>query len=416
VQLAALIVKETKLLLRDPGALVMLFLLPALFIVVLSVGLQGAFATEEGHERLPLLFVNEAGADLGQALAEAVESSGRFRVVAEWQGELLTEERARSMIQQGAYRMAVYVPSGTAEALRLEQSRTVSIWVDPAVASAYVFAVQQSVEQYVHGVALATLRETNQALRQHMGAKGSAAVSGRGQEGERATAAGGVVVERVPLFQGEAGPTPNSVQQSVPGWTIFALFWIGQIIAVNMINERTSGAFKRIVVSAVPWWKYMIGKTLPFLAVNLCQALVMFLIGVYGLPLLGCPALTVHNVPGLFFLTLGVSLSALALGLFLGTTTDSLLVAASSSAIVVIIMAAVGGIMVPRIVMPGFMQQLGFLVPHGWALDGYLHLLVRRVPTTEVLPHFRTLLAFAAAFWVAAVIGMRRLVRQVGRR
>ncbi len=43
----------------------------------------------------------------------------------------------------------------------------------------------------------------------------------------------------------------------------------------------------------------------------------------------------------------------------------------------IVIMAIMGGIMVPRVIMPGYLQELGYLVPHGWALDGYLNILVR---------------------------------------
>ncbi len=34
--------------------------------------------------------------------------------------------------------------------------------------------------------------------------------------------------------------------------------------------------------------------------------------------------------------------------------------------------------MLPRVLMPHILQQIGLAVPHGWALDGYYTLLVHK--------------------------------------
>ena len=47
IAILSIINKEIKLLLRDPGGLIMLFILPASFIFVLSLALQGTFLTAD---------------------------------------------------------------------------------------------------------------------------------------------------------------------------------------------------------------------------------------------------------------------------------------------------------------------------------------------------------------------------------
>ena len=543
-------IKETKMLVRDVGALVMLFLLPAVFIVIMSAALQGAFASEETGERLEVLLVDQSGgSEWTDRLAEAIDSSRRFRVVREIDGAAVTRRQAEAAIRRGTYRIGVVVPAGVDDAVELEAERTVQVVVDPALSEAYAVSVQAIVD----GVASTTIigglvdrtRELGaQAEKAAAGAeeakagaeRAKAAVGelktkieglaeaqrscveklestaqtakmldeklrsiktklkaagfdtdrwpqGGGQKGQKkstdkhddkprqlATAGeaddetglqddgadrqsirpgqlvdGGLsenadadadadedavneagaspdagdggaerrgvrVEQEYVAFIGD-GPTPNSVQQQVPGWTIFALFWIVQILSVNMIRERLSGAFRRILVAPIPLWKFLVGSTIPFFVVNLLQAVVMFAIGVFLLPLIGCPRLVITDVPALFLVTAALSLAALGLGLLMASLSKTVFFAASVSAILIVIMAIMGGIMVPRVIMPAYMQRMGYWVPHGWALDGYLDVLVRGESGTDVLDTVYALLGFAAVFFVVAMIRFRRLAR-----
>jgi ABC-2 type transport system permease protein len=88
------------------------------------------------------------------------------------------------------------------------------------------------------------------------------------------------------------------------------------------------------------------------------------------------------------------------------------LLAASVSASALVVMSVLGGIMVPKIVMPEGMQTASWFVPHGWALEGYLDLLVRGRAVGDVLPHAAVLLAFAVAAFAAAGIRMARMRRE----
>ena len=78
---AAMIVKEWKLLLRDPGALALLFVMPSVFIFVFSLALQGVFSRGGTDERLDVLVIDESGGAIGERLSGALEESGHFRAV-----------------------------------------------------------------------------------------------------------------------------------------------------------------------------------------------------------------------------------------------------------------------------------------------------------------------------------------------
>ena len=48
------------------------------------------------------------------------------------------------------------------------------------------------------------------------------------------------------------------------------------------------------------------------------------------------------------------------------------------STFVILILAAVGGSMVPRFLMPPWLQALGWFTPHAWVIDAYQGLLLAR--------------------------------------
>ena len=127
------------------------------------------------------------------------------------------------------------------------------------------------------------------------------------------------------------------------------------------------------------------------------------------LPQLGCPALEIHKWGALGVMTLAISLTSLGFGILMAAVSKTDTFVATISAALLIIMSVVGGIMVPKFVMPEFMREFAAYVPHGWALDGYLKVLIKDHVVREVLPEAGVLLAFAAVFFVFGIARMRRI-------
>ena len=73
-----------------------------------------------------------------------------------------------------------------------------------------------------------------------------------------------------------------------------------------------------------------------------------------------------------------------------------------------ILAAALGGIMVPRFVMPGAMQAVASLSPMAWALDGFHAVLLRQGSGSDIALPCAKLLALAAVLFAAAAWLQRR--------
>ena len=60
--------------------------------------------------------------------------------------------------------------------------------------------------------------------------------------------------------------------------------------------------------------------------------------------------------------------------------------------------------MIPKLIMPDFMQKLSFTVPQGWALEGFQNILVRGQGTGNILKHFSVLMTFAIVFFAFSLV------------
>jgi ABC-2 type transport system permease protein len=108
----------------------------------------------------------------------------------------------------------------------------------------------------------------------------------------------------------------------------------------------------------------------------------------------------------LVLLTCAVVFCATALGLFIAAFGGTEKQVGGIGSICILVMGLLGGAMIPRMVMPDAMQQIGLLVPHAWALDGYYDVLIRDGATVaDVLRQIATVVGFGVVF---AGIGVAR--------
>jgi ABC-2 type transport system permease protein len=136
----------------------------------------------------------------------------------------------------------------------------------------------------------------------------------------------------------------------------------------------------------------------------------MLLTGRFLVPALGGEALELNGSPSLLIL-LGMSVSVAAIGYALlvasitRTTEQATLLGGAGN----LILAAIGGIMVPKFVMPEAMQTLTNVSPMAWGLDGFLDVLLRAGTWRDVLGDVAALWIFAAAALALAAFAQARI-------
>ena len=143
------------------------------------------------------------------------------------------------------------------------------------------------------------------------------------------------------------------------------------------------------------------GKLLPYYIVNLIQIVLMFAVGVlfFDLPL--------GNLPALILVSLALAASANGLGLLVATIGKTEAQVNGLSVMLAITLSAMGGIMVPVFVMPGFMKKLAQFTPHAWALTGYHDVIIRGLGLSDVMTEAGILAGFSGLFFLIALWRLR---------
>ncbi|WP_313513892.1 ABC transporter permease [Pseudomonas sp.] len=388
MRLRALIRKEWLLLASDPHALAVLFVMPALFLLLMAFAMSSYLQDRPPPLRLVLEAPNASDssrffADALQAqlpdshlLADSHESLSRVILPAGFdttlldtphQGPTLSFPARVDSLSRQRLRSAVNIA--------LAQTRLLAYLEDSGALDAELSPAQRL--QLVQERTQSTIEEQDQ------------------------------------LLSGELSGRANATQLSVPAWLIFGMFFVVLPMAGGFQREQQSGTLLRFRGLGLGLATLALSKLLPYLAINLLQFVLLLALGHYGLPLLGLPAL---SLPGSLLayalLALSIGLATCSLGLLLAalarSTEQALLLGGGLN----IILAALGGIMVPKSVMPAAMGQLAELSPMSWALDAFLTLLVGHGSLADVAPYCARLLLFALALGSSGLLLFHKRVQR----
>jgi ABC-2 type transport system permease protein len=381
--LLALWEKEWLALSRDVHGLAVLFLMPAAFIVVMSLALSDAF--EGGAGRETEFGVVATDAKLAEAFMRGLAGNG-FRAVS----ALPDEATARTSVRLGKHKLVLVVPSNFDKDLAMPPGGKsplpeLVLLAEPALPPTQLVAFQQR----VLGVAL-SLR-----ISEVMRSAGIPVEAGSLDLKQAAKLDVQVV--------GGSG-RPSSVQQNVPAWLIFGMFLVVMPISALFIVERRDGTLARLTSLRVPFSMMLLGKIGPFFVVNLAQAALMFTAGKTLVPGLGGESLALPARWDLLaIVTACTSLAAIGWGLLVAVSARTLEQATVVGGVGTILVAAIGGIMVPRFVMPQSMQALVDFSPMAWALEGFHAVMLRQGGAADIVSPCLKLLALALVLCAAAL-------------
>jgi ABC-2 type transport system permease protein len=434
----AVLIKELLLLKRDRAGLAVLFLMPAVLVLVITLVQQNALSTI-GEGRTTLLFIDGDQDALGNLIHEALAASPGVDLRVMPDGD---RAKAIAMVDQGECQLYLRLPPGTTARVRARARQlageslkpreqagkpevaaaTIELHFDPTVLGGLRSAVRHllelmllrlEVEEKVAALGERLPEALDTAFQEALGP-----MTAMAESLPRPTL--DLSWPRAPLMEiaspqvAEAAhhPLPNATQHNVPAWSLFGIFFIVLPMAGTFIKERHSGVALRLRSLPVSYTTLMAGKVGAYLLVCLGQLALIVSIGRWILPLCGAPAFTLDAAPlALGIVTASVILAATGYGVFLGTVVRSYEQAAMVGPISIVIAAAVGGIMVPVYAMPEALQRISLASPLAWGLNAFIELFVRRGEMADVTPEAAALSGFALACLLSAG-WLRRLRRR----
>lgn len=186
---------------------------------------------------------------------------------------------------------------------------------------------------------------------------------------------------------------------------LFALFSAMQG-ALGLMEERRTGVADRLLAGVAGMGPVVTGKFLFLMGQGLVQALTIFATAqlVYGVAVVQHAALWLPT-------TLAASACAAGLALGLVSVCRTREQAQMLSTFVILMLAAIGGSMVPRFLMPAWLQSVGWFTPHAWAIEAYQSILWRDAGIAAVYKAWGVLTAAGLAGLAVAHVLARRLRR-----
>ena len=403
------VVKEYLLLKKDLGGLVILFLMPLVLIITVTL-IQDSSFKKVSPTKIPILLVDKDNGNVSKTVLQHLDSSGAFTVVNEIAGVPLTEETARESVFAGKYQLAVIIPENLSSGLqnKIDQNvnnilksfglvdstqdqpknnvtgqKEIKLYFDPAVQLSFKEAVMSSVDKMVSQIETQSIYATF---------KGKLGGSGAGFEQQSFITFKEILPSN---SKNDLGAKPNSVQHNVSAWALFAMFFIVIPLSINIVKEKSQGTFVRLRTNPVPNYVVFAGKTLTYLVVCMLQFYMMIAVAIYLFPHLGLPALNLGgNLRMMSVVAFFSGLAAIGYGILLGTLAKTQEQSAPFGATSVIILAAIGGVWVPVFAMPKVMQVIAKSSPMNWGLDAFYDVLLRNAPLTAILPKIGLLFLF----------------------
>lgn len=389
--------KEFLLLKRDFGGLIILFLMPLVLVITITL-IQESTAQQIFNSKLSVLFIDNDKGDLSQSIIQNLDQNKLLKVIDKIDGELVTEEKANDMVLQGEYKLAIVIPKGLTENLNTKVSQNVSkildqfelneegspetkeiesqqikLYFDPTLQITFRNAIKNSIDNMVSKIETKSIYK---AFKDELDIEDDAF-----DDKEY------VSFLEINPQKNNVEIKPNSVQHNVPAWTLFAIFFIIVPLSINMVKEKSQGTFVRLKTNPISFATIIGGKVIVYLAVCLIQFVLMLLVGLYIFPYLGLPNFEINGSYSLLFLVAIFSgLSAIGIGILIGTIADTQEQSAPFGATLVVILAAVGGVWIPVFAMPKLMQIFAKISPMNWGLNCFYDVIIRDNSFMEIIP------------------------------
>ena len=352
---SAMLKKEFLLVLRDKRALAVLFLMPALFILIISVAMRDVFTQSSVSYDITIVDLDKS--KITTEMINDIRKNRSFHIV----------DNANIVIT---------IPQKYSKS-----KKRLKIEIKDSLKSDEIELFKAKLLKDITNLKLKIIKNRLMEFSDEAGA-----------------AIGSISLDSQDLFElkyNEKEELPNSTQQSVPSWIVFGMFFMITPISTVFINERKQNTLSRLNSMSVSVFSMVLSKIVPYLFIAQLQAFVMVGVGMFIVPLFNTPALAINgSVLALMFLSFALSLCAVGLASLIAVSANSGEQASTIGGIMSILLGAIGGVMVPKFIMPDFMQTLANISPMSWGLDGFLDIFLRGGGISMVLNEALMLMLF----------------------
>ncbi|RYZ29481.1 MAG: ABC transporter permease [Chitinophagaceae bacterium] len=420
-KLLATILKDLRILFRDKVGLTLMFLMPVVLAIVITVVQNSTFELVNNN-KMALLLCNRDTGEASKQLSEAIVKIGMFNV----ENIPATENEKEISDRMGTKDalVAIVIPENftaelnerarnvAAQALKdvtTDDSNIVNTTHQPGNITLYYHPVlQQSFRHSIQGALRSSLqivesREVVRNLYQNINEEPITDTLENQILNNQSS-----IIE-IPVSRDGSRTIPNATQHNIPAWTIFAMFFVVISLGGSVVREKLSGSFTRLKTLPTNYLVALVSKQITYIAVTFLQALVIFAIGILLFPALGLPKLQLPNdIGGLILVTLMCGWCAASYAICVGVIAKTQEQSNGFGAVSIVLLAAIGGILVPSFAMPASFKIIMQLSPLHWCLEAYYGLFLEGGNLKDILINILPLLIITIAIQTLTLIVLKR--------
>ena len=367
--------KEYLQVFRNRPMLVIIFLVPAVQLLVLS----NAATFEVRHTRVQL--VDEDGTSASRGLVQRFVGSGYFTVV----GRSASAARADEALLRRDASLVLHIPRDFERDLVRDRQARVQL-----VLNAEDGGGAGVVQSYAVRVLAAYQRDAAVGLHPEL-----AALRARGAADPPRRGGARIAVMR----RGWYNPGLEYRDYMVPGILVLLVTTSGTLLsAMNITREKEIGTLEQLNVTPISKTQFIAGKLLPFWGLALVQLAVGMVLAklVFDIPMRGSVAL-VFGAAAIYLV------AALAIGLWISTVTETQQQAMFVTFFVLIIYMLMSGLFTPVASMPGWARVVAELNPVAHFINIVRAVLVNGAGFADVQRSVGVLAAYAVTVLALAV-------------
>jgi ABC-2 type transport system permease protein len=405
-------VKDLQVFLRDRGSVFMLFLLPFVFILLLSLVSQGNELGSSGEELIPLAVVNNDPE--GKIAQEFLDALADTQVV---EIKLDEQRTVEEQLNQARLGYALHIPASFSAGFEAGHQVNLQLLLHPFYEQDQVMTIEGAIQRTIREYLM--MAYLNKGLEQ-MGAMQAASPGSEGafseqriqqqvewQKGQAEQRPLIRVVESQPQELEEAQVStdfPEIGQVSVVGMAVLFVFLGAQNTAMSFFKEKRVGSFRRLMAAPISKAAILGGKLVPNFLLSIVQLSVILVTGAYLVQLVGLAPLNLGSDPlGLVITSLAIALCATSLGIFIAAFVKTESQAGGISSLVLFMAGLLAGSFIPLFLFPEALENIARVVPHYWANQAYYGMIFRGETLLEIWPDVLALIIFSLAFFLVGL-------------
>ena len=393
-------------LVRDRGALAMAFVLPPMIFVIFAAIFSG---TSGDEMRLKVAVLDNVDTAETTMLIAAIDGEPALRLD---EREFSDERGLRDAVLAGTADVGLIVRG---QLYGEETAAPIVIIADAGRAmTGPILAghVQRLVARDLPDVSMRrvvpTIETMAGGLTPQQQAQLDAAIDAMGQDGpgDASDADGDAPLVTVETISGRGGGV--TVTYYAGAVAVMFLLCSAMQGAATLIEERTSGIIDRVAIGRAGTDVIVVAKFLFLTLQGFLQVSLIFLVAwlAYGVDIAA-------HFPTWLATTLLAATAAAGLAMAMASACASRQQANTISSFLVLVASAVGGSMVPRFMMPPWLQEIGWYTPNAWAIEAYQGALWRGASMPALLPSFWPL-ALTAVVGLIAALALSRFRLRLG--